>query len=62
MICKRAPIKKGSIKVWCAAWLKKVRRKKVMKRKRRKLQQKMMYKLWQKKSWRKLTWGLTHKN
>ena len=37
--------KNGSIKVWCAAWLKKVQRKKVIHRKRRKLQQKKMYKL-----------------
>ena len=46
MLCKRAPDKSGSTKVWCAAWLKKVRGKKVMKRKRRKLRQKRMYRLW----------------
>ena len=33
VICKRAPNKSGSTKVWCTAWLKKVREKKVIKRK-----------------------------
>ena len=40
---KWAPCKNGSIKVWCVAWLKKVRRKKMIRRKKRKLQQKKMY-------------------
>jgi len=35
VICKWAPGKSGSKKVWCVAWLKKVQRKKVMQRKRR---------------------------
>ena len=59
---KRAPPKSGNIRVWHAAWLKKVWRKKVMKKKMKKLWQKRMHKLWQKKSWNKLTWGLAHKN
>ena len=46
VICKRAPNKSGSTKVWCTAWLKKVRRKKLIKRKRRELRQKRMYRLW----------------
>jgi len=36
-MCKRAPGKNGSIKVWYVAWLKKVRKKKVIWRERRKL-------------------------
>ena len=49
VICRRAPDKSGSTKVWCAVWHKKVRRKKVMNRKRKKLRQKWMYKLQHKK-------------
>ena len=43
-ICKGALGKNRSIKVWCAAWLKKVQKKKVIRRKMRKSQQKRMHK------------------